>query len=118
MLDCLRPILDALGLDESREARRFLVAFDALLADAGTEHAALVHHIGHQNERACGDSRLQDWPDAIWKLNRQDPGPNLRKVFQRGRPRRKRLRGAFKLRPHHAPPRLRHVRRVASAAGG
>lgn len=73
VLDCLRPILDALGLDESREAGRFLVAFDTLLADAGTDDAALVHHMGHQNERARGDSRLQDWPDAIWKLNREDP---------------------------------------------
>lgn len=73
VLDCLRPILDALGLDENREAGRFLVAFDALLADAGTADAGLVHHMGHQNERARGDSRLQDWPDAIWKLNREDP---------------------------------------------
>lgn len=73
VLDCLRPILDALGLDENREAGRFLVAFDTLLADAGTADAALVHHMGHQNERSRGDSRLQDWPDAIWRLNREDP---------------------------------------------
>lgn len=73
VLDCLRPILDALGLDENREAGRFLVAFDTLLADAGTADAVLVHHMGHQNERARGDSRLQDWPDAIWRLNREDP---------------------------------------------
>jgi hypothetical protein len=73
VLDCLRPLLDALGLDESREAGRFLVQFDALLASAGIPDAALVHHMGHHNERARGDSRLQDWPDAIWKLNREDP---------------------------------------------
>ena len=29
-------MLDALGLDEHREAGRFLVAFDALLAEAGS----------------------------------------------------------------------------------
>ncbi|OCB20817.1 hypothetical protein A5674_04160 [Mycobacterium malmoense] len=82
VLDCLRPILDALSLDENREAGRFLVAFDTLLADAGTDDAALVHHMGHQNERARGDSRLQDWPDAIWKLNRDDPNnPDAPRYF-------------------------------------
>ena len=35
ILDCLRPVLDALGLDEQREAGRFLVAFDQLLRDEG-----------------------------------------------------------------------------------
>ena len=29
--------------------------------------------MGHQHERSRGDSRLQDWPDAIWRLNREDP---------------------------------------------
>jgi hypothetical protein len=28
ILDCLRPVLDALGLDEQRDAGRFLVGFD------------------------------------------------------------------------------------------
>jgi hypothetical protein len=27
--------------------------------------------MGHNNERSRGDSRLQDWPDAIWKLVRE-----------------------------------------------
>ena len=108
VLDCLRPLLDALGLDESREAGRFLVAFDTLLADAGTEDAALVHHMGHQNERARGDSRLQDWPDAIWKVEPRGPQrPDLRPLFQRRGPRRERARGAFELRPRHAPPDIR-----------
>ena len=31
ILDCLRPVLDALGLDENREAGRFLVAFERCL---------------------------------------------------------------------------------------
>lgn len=76
ILDCLRPVLDALGLDESREAGRFLVAFDALLRDVGSEQAAdglLVHHMGHTGERSRGDSRILDWPDASWKLVREDP---------------------------------------------
>jgi len=29
--------------------------------------------MGHTNERARGESRLQDWPDAIWRLVRADP---------------------------------------------
>jgi len=76
ILDCLRPVLDALGLDESHDAGRFLVAFDALLIEAGVPEALVVHHMGHVNERARGDSRLRDWPDAEWRLVRQtdDPG--------------------------------------------
>ena len=80
ILDCLRPVLDALGLDESREAGRFLVGFDALLRDARADIAGpeaaeglIVHHHGHTGERSRGDSRILDWPDATWKLVRQDP---------------------------------------------
>ncbi|MEJ1113833.1 AAA family ATPase [Paenarthrobacter sp. CCNWLY172] len=71
--DCLRPILDALGLSEDKDAGRFLVAFDAFLAEAGIGEAVVVHHMGHSGERARGDSRIQDWPDAIWKLVAEDP---------------------------------------------
>ena len=70
LLDCLRPILDALGLDESHDAGKFLVAFDALLAEAGIPEAAIAHHMGHAGERSRGDSRLRDWPDAEWRLVR------------------------------------------------
>ena len=72
LFDCLRPVLDALALDENRDAGRFLVAFDALMADAGAEEAVIIHHMGHNGERSRGDSRLQDWPDVTWKLVRQD----------------------------------------------
>ncbi|MCF7550491.1 AAA family ATPase [Pseudonocardia sp. WMMC193] len=72
LLDCLRPVLDALGLDEKSEAGKFLVPFDELLATAGASEAALVHHMGHSGERSRGDSRLLDWPDATWKLVRED----------------------------------------------
>jgi hypothetical protein len=68
LFDCLRPVLDAHGLSEDKDAGKFLVAFDALLAEAGIAEAVLVHHTGHAGERARGDSRLQDWPDVIWKL--------------------------------------------------
>jgi hypothetical protein len=73
ILDCLRPVLDALGLDENRDAGRFLVAFDSLLDDAGAGEALVIHHMGHAGERSRGDSRLQDWPDVTWKLLREDP---------------------------------------------
>lgn len=75
VIDCLRPILDALGLDEHREAGRFLVALDALLLDAAIPDALVVHHMGHTGERSRGDSRLRDWPDVEWRLVRQDDDP-------------------------------------------
>lgn len=70
ILDCLRPVFDALGLDENRDAGRFLVAFDTLLDEAGAEEAAVIHHMGHVGERSRGDSRLLDWPDVSWRLVR------------------------------------------------
>lgn len=79
IIDCLRPILDALGLDENHDAGRFLVALDTLLADAQCTESAVIHHMGHNGERSRGDSRLNDWPDAIWKLvrDKDDENPDL-----------------------------------------
>jgi len=68
VLDCLRPVMDALGLDEHNQAGKFFGAFEALLKDAGIEEAAIVHHMGHGGERSRGDSRIVDWPDAQWWL--------------------------------------------------
>jgi hypothetical protein len=81
VLDCLRPILDALGLDENHDAGKFLVAFDTLLKDAGIGDAAVIHHMGHNSERARGDSRLLDWPDVIWKLVRANDDPASNRFF-------------------------------------
>ena len=75
ILDCLRPVLDALGLDESHDAGRFLVGFDALLAEAGIPEGLIIHHHGHSGERSRGDSRLRDWPDVEWRIVRQDDDP-------------------------------------------
>lgn len=72
ILDCLRPAMDALGLDEHREAGKFLVAFDELLADIGAEEAVIVHHMGHDGERSRGDSRIQDYPDVTFKILREE----------------------------------------------
>lgn len=68
VLDCLRPVLDAIGLDEHKDAGKFLNAFDALLHEAGIGEALVIHHMGHGGERSRGDSRIIDWPDATWRL--------------------------------------------------
>src|SRR5690625_4275118 len=69
IFDCLRPALDALGLDENRDAGRFLEAFDELTTHAGISEQVIVHHIGHGGERSRGDSRILDWPDEIGRAH-------------------------------------------------
>ncbi|MBF6460293.1 AAA family ATPase [Nocardia puris] len=77
IFDCLRPVLDALGLDENRETGKFLGPFDALLEEAGCQDALIAHHMGHQNERARGDSRIVGWSDGNWKVVRdEESGPD------------------------------------------
>jgi len=73
--DCIGPVLAALGLNEndSSEVGRFLVAFEALLDQAGVAEAALAHHMGHAAERSRGASRLRDWPDAEWTIVYERP---------------------------------------------
>ncbi|ORL76417.1 AAA family ATPase [Prescottella equi] len=73
IFDCLRPVLDALGLDENRETGKFLGPFDQLLAEAGVADAVIAHHMGHSSERARGDSRLVGWSDGNWKIVRDAP---------------------------------------------
>lgn len=70
VLDCLRPVLDSIGLSEDKDAGQFLVAFDELLNQANIAEAVVIHHMGHNGERSRGSSRLRDWPDAEWKLVR------------------------------------------------
>jgi hypothetical protein len=81
VVDCLRPIMDALGLDEHRDAGTFLVALDALLVEAGIGCCLLVHHMGHSGERSRGDSRIRDWPDVEWRLVRKDDDPASPRYF-------------------------------------
>lgn len=88
ILDCLRPVLDAIGLDENKDAGRFLVAFDALLAEAGASESLVTHHMGHTGERSRGDTRIRDWPDVEWTLVREkpeegeEPDANARRYFK------------------------------------
>ena len=59
IVDCLRPVLDAVGLDENREASLWLQAFDRLRAEAGIRDGAMVlHHHGHGSDRGRGDSAI------------------------------------------------------------
>ncbi|MFD4957395.1 AAA family ATPase [Microbacterium sp. NPDC058389] len=81
ILDCLRPVLDALGLDENHDAGRFLVAFDSLRAEAGIAESVIVHHMGHNGERSRGDSRILDWPDATWRIVRESDDPASPRYF-------------------------------------
>lgn len=88
IFDCLRPVLDALGLDENHDGGKFLTAFDALLAEAGCAgDSMVVHHMGHSGERSRGDSRIEDWPDAIWKIVKEkqddDSSPKYFSAFGR-----------------------------------
>lgn len=72
ILDCLGPILAALGLDENnnQDIGKFISAFEALLEEAGIADAMIIHHMGHFGERSRGASRLRDWPDVEWHLIR------------------------------------------------
>lgn len=82
ILDCLRPVFDALGLNEHTDAGLFLTALDALLVEAGIPEALVVHHMGHKGERARGDSRLLDWPDVGWTLVRDEDDPASPRFFR------------------------------------
>ncbi|MCA1707335.1 MAG: bifunctional DNA primase/polymerase, partial [Actinobacteria bacterium] len=82
IVDCLRPLLDAVGLDEHRDAGRYLIALDELADSAGVGELIVVHHMGHNGERSRGDSRLRDWPDAEWSLMRYDENPASPRFFR------------------------------------
>lgn len=81
VVDCLRPILDAHGMDENHEMGRLLVALETLVADAGADELLCIHHMGHSGERSRGDSRLRDWPDVEWKLVRQSDDASSPRFF-------------------------------------
>jgi hypothetical protein len=70
IIDCLRPLLDALNLDENHEVGVILERLTRLITDADVPYLVLVHHMGHEHERARGDSSLLGWPAVLWKLTR------------------------------------------------
>ncbi|MGV0873489.1 AAA family ATPase [Mycolicibacterium sp. XJ879] len=68
LLDCLRPCLDALHLNEHTEAGVWLTHWDALKLEASIDETAISHHMGHTAARPRGDSRIGDWGDDLWTL--------------------------------------------------
>lgn len=91
LLDCLGPILSALGLNENKqeEVGPVLDGLVSIAEEAGVDEVLLIHHMGHGAERSRGASRLRDWPDAEWRLVRQkdednpfgDPDPAAPRFF-------------------------------------
>jgi AAA domain len=81
LLDCLRPVLDGLGLNEDKDAGRFLNAgFDPLLVEAGGIDGMVIHHMGHTGERARGDSSMLGCGDS-WRLLRKSDDPASPRYF-------------------------------------
>jgi AAA domain len=83
IVDCLEPLGDALGLDKNKDMGRLLVTLDELARDAGIAELLIVHHFGHEAERAKGDSSLLRWPDALWKIVTDDDGGRYFEAFGR-----------------------------------
>jgi hypothetical protein len=91
IIDCLSPVLSALGLDENNntEVGALLDGINTIAAEAGVDDVLLIHHMGHGAERSRGASRLIGWPDVNWKLTRQkdekdpsaEPAPNSPRYF-------------------------------------
>lgn len=79
ILDALRPALDSFGLDENREAGRYVQAWKNFVYELGGEESIIVHHMGHSGERARGDSGLIGGVDGTWKIVLQDPGDSANK---------------------------------------
>lgn len=71
ILDPFGPVLDAFGIDENSNAiGPMLAAIDALAQEAGIAEVFIMHHTGHEGERARGHSKLRGWPDAEWHIRR------------------------------------------------
>lgn len=76
--DCLKPVLDIMGLNENTEMGKFLTPFDVMLTEAEVDDVLVYHHTGHASgaagERARGDSTLLGWTDVNLKIIRDDDG--------------------------------------------
>jgi DNA-binding transcriptional ArsR family regulator len=81
VFDCLKPVLEAMGLDENREMGKLLYPLTDMLTAAGVDDVLVHHHMGHANERARGDSTLLGWSDANWKIVRDDDHPLQPRYF-------------------------------------
>jgi AAA domain len=72
ILDPLAPLLAALGLDENSnsDVARFFAWWSETMQLGGVVDDLVVHHSGHNQERSRGASRLNDEPDAVWTLSK------------------------------------------------
>jgi len=64
ILDCLNPILDALGIPVTKVST-FLNLLDEVLIEAGVPHALVVHH-HNDDEQIGGGNKVRGWSDALW----------------------------------------------------
>lgn len=88
IIDPIGPVMHALGIEENSntEVGNFLAAIDQLVAEAGIDEHVLVHHTGHEGERARGASALLGWPDATWQIVRgRDDDEQSRYFMAEGR---------------------------------
>jgi hypothetical protein len=76
VIDCLKPILDQLGLDEHKDTGKITTPLTELRYAAGIRELILVHHMGHNGERSRGDSALRGWPEVEWMLVRLAKDPD------------------------------------------
>lgn len=74
IFDCLSPVINAMGLKEATELGNFLHPLTDMLTAAGVADVLVHHHMGHEHERARGDSTALGWSDANWKIVRTDGG--------------------------------------------
>jgi hypothetical protein len=89
ILDPFGALLDAYGRDENSnsDVGPLLQALDALKVEAGISELFIAHHMGHNNERSRGASKLRGWPDAEWFLvrerakNGEEPPPDAARFF-------------------------------------
>ncbi len=81
IFDCLSPVINAMGLKESNELGKFLHPLTDMLAAAGVADVLVHHHMGHEAERARGDSTALGWSDANWKIVRKDDHPARPRFF-------------------------------------
>ncbi|OBF56719.1 hypothetical protein A5756_10520 [Mycobacterium sp. 852002-53434_SCH5985345] len=71
IFDCLSPVINAMGVKESNEMGKLLYPLTDMLTAAGVADALVHHHMGHEKERARGDSTALGWSDANWKIVRE-----------------------------------------------
>lgn len=74
LMDCLDPIIRALGLDPMSQARDFLEWWGSMCERAGVPSSMVNHHFGHVAERARGDSGIEAWADAVWRMRLMEQG--------------------------------------------